>query len=163
MAPSRSAFERAIARISELGWFAKVHGSGDELAALGAWLRPLKLPAVIDHMGGPDWRRGLDSPGYRLIFDLLRNGNWWIQISNGDRRSAGEHPWEDMVPIARALVDAAPDRAIWATDWPHVTYQKKTVPNDAELLELFYRCVPDEAARQRVLVANPERLLGFDA
>ena len=163
MAPSRPSFERSIARISELGWFAKVHGTGDELAALEAWLRPLRLPVVIDHLGGPDWRRGLDSPGYRLIFDLLKRENWWIQISNGDRRSAGEHPWEDMVAIVRALVDAASDRAIWATDWPHVSYQKSKVPNDADLLEYFYRCVPDEASRQRVLVANPERLLGFRA
>jgi 2-pyrone-4,6-dicarboxylate lactonase len=36
-------------------------------------------------------------------------------------------------------------------------------PNKADLLELFYRCAPDEAERQRILVDRPARLFGFPA
>ena len=162
IAPTRAVFERSIARIEELGWHAKIHGSGDELVDRADWLRALRLPAVIDHLAGPDLRRGLDQPGCRLALDLLKQDNWWIMLSNGDRRSAGGHPWDDVIAFAQAYVAAAPDRTLWATDWPHVHYAKKSVPNDAELLELLYRYVPDPASRYKVLVDNPARLYGFD-
>lgn len=35
-------------------------------------------------------------------------------------------------------------------------------PNDADLLELLYRYAPDDAELQKILVANPARLFGFD-
>lgn len=162
IAPTKAVFERSIARIEELGWHAKIHGGGDELVEHADWLRPLRLPAVIDHLAGPDFRRELDQPGCRLALELLKRDNWWIVLSNGDRRSAGGHPWDDMIPFAQAYVAAAPDRTLWATDWPHATYQKKSVPNDADLLELLYRYVPDSALRSKVLVDNPARLYGFD-
>lgn len=64
--------------------------------------------------------------------------------------------------VKQAYVAAAPDRTLWATDWPHVHYAKKSVPNDADLLGLLYRYVPDPASRYKVLVDNPARLYGFD-
>ena len=65
-----------------------------------------------------------------------------------------------MIPIARALIEAAPDRVIWSTDWPHPVSVTQP-PNDADLLELLFSYVPDAADRQRVLVDNPARLFGF--
>ena len=65
-----------------------------------------------------------------------------------------------MLPIARALIDAAPDRVVWASDWPH-PLSVKAPPNDAELLELLYRYAPDTAEQQKILVDNPAKLFGF--
>jgi hypothetical protein len=38
----------------------------------------------------------------------------------------------------------------------------KQPPNEADLLELLYRMVPDDALLQKVLVDNPAQLFGFD-
>ena len=65
-----------------------------------------------------------------------------------------------MLPIARALIDAAPDRVVWASDWPH-PLSVKAPPNDAELLELLYRYAPDTAEQQKILVDNPAKLFRF--
>ena len=54
-----------------------------------------------------------------------------------------------------------PDRAIWATDWPHVLYRKPAMVNDGDLLDLLAAYVPDETARNRILADNPARLYGF--
>jgi 2-pyrone-4,6-dicarboxylate lactonase len=35
-------------------------------------------------------------------------------------------------------------------------------PNDADLLELLYRYVADEAELQKILVTNPAKLFGFE-
>jgi hypothetical protein len=34
-------------------------------------------------------------------------------------------------------------------------------PNDADLLELLYRYVADDAELQKILVTNPAKLFGF--
>jgi 2-pyrone-4,6-dicarboxylate lactonase len=66
----------------------------------------------------------------------------------------------DVVPFAESFLAAAPDRAIWSTDWPHVQY-RRPMPNDAELLEFLFRVAPGARLRHKVLVDNPARLHGF--
>ena len=78
---------RTLDRVRELGWFVKVFGFDDDFLAVEAELRKIKLPAIIDHLGGPDYRRGTSAPVIRLMLDLLKNDNWWIGLSNGDLRS----------------------------------------------------------------------------
>jgi predicted TIM-barrel fold metal-dependent hydrolase len=86
-----------------------------------------------------------------------------MMVSNGNRTSALESGWDDAVPFGRAYIEAAPDRIIWATDWPHVRWRKRRMMNDAEEVELLYRYVDYDAAMiRRILVDNPARLHGFD-
>jgi len=65
-----------------------------------------------------------------------------------------------VVPLAQAFIDAAPDRVVWSTDWPHPVSTTQP-PNDGDLLELLYRYAPDADTRRRVLVDNPAALFGF--
>jgi 2-pyrone-4,6-dicarboxylate lactonase len=58
--------------------------------------------------------------------------------------------------MAQALIDAAPDRAIWGTDFPHLSFSVDTVKLYNKLGEWA-----DAAMRQRILVDNPARLYGF--
>jgi predicted TIM-barrel fold metal-dependent hydrolase len=71
--------------------------------------------------------------------------------------------WDDAVPFGQAYVEAAPDRLIWGSDWPHVRWRKSRMPNDAELVELLYRYVDHDACLiDKILVQNPARLHGFE-
>jgi len=92
---------------------------------------------------------------------LLKKDNWWVMLSSGDRHSRTGFPWDDVVELGRMLIEAAPSRAIWATDWPHVIYEGQ-MPNDGDLLDLLYRYAPDPDMQRRILVDNPARLFGFD-
>jgi 2-pyrone-4,6-dicarboxylate lactonase len=120
----------------------------------------VRTTAVLDHMAHLDFSRGLSHPACRVALELLGQENWWILLSNGDRSSGQESPWENAIAFGRTMYEAAPDRCIWGTDWPHLAYPKR-MPNDAELAELLYRYLPDPQARTRVLVDNPARLYGF--
>src|SRR5712671_5540771 len=65
--------------------------------------------------------------------------------------------------IGRTLYEAAPDRCIFGTDWPHTHSQKEGGgPQEDALIDLVYRFLPDEKARRAVLVDNPARLHGFE-
>jgi predicted TIM-barrel fold metal-dependent hydrolase len=115
-------------------------------------------------MGRVDFSRGLDQPAVQWILKMLKRENWWMMVSNGNRTSAMESGWDDAVPFGRAYIEAAPDRIIWATDWPHVRWRKKRMMNDAEEVELLYRYVDnDPELIRKILVENPARLHGFAA
>jgi 2-pyrone-4,6-dicarboxylate lactonase len=64
------------------------------------------------------------------------------------------------VPFAKKLIDYAPDRVLWGTDWPHPNV--KIMPNDGTLVDLIPLFAPDAAIRRKRLVTNPEKLFGFD-
>jgi 2-pyrone-4,6-dicarboxylate lactonase len=82
-------------------------------------------------------------------------------LSLAEKISQTGEPWDDVKPIAQALLEAAPDRCVWASDWPHPVSVKQP-PNEGALMDLLFRMVPDEALRHRVLVDNPAELFGFD-
>ena len=78
----------------------------------------------------------------------------------GYRMSALAAPFPDMVPYVQALVAERPDRLVWASDWPHVSF-KGVMPNTTDLLDQMLHWVPSEEMRNRILVDNPAALYGF--
>ncbi len=158
--PTPEGFRRSIDRIKDYGWHARIHAAGDEWLELKELLSKPRIPMVIDHMGHPNLSHGLDQPAVKVLLDLLKDEKWWVMISNADRFSAAERSWDDVKPLARTLFQAAPDRAVWCTDWPHVQY-RKPMPNDAELLEFLFSIIPDVELRRKVMVENPSRLHNF--
>jgi 2-pyrone-4,6-dicarboxylate lactonase len=152
--------ERALARAKELGWFVKVQPEMSGIAEAIKPFRHLDVPVVIDHMGRPDPEAGDADPSLQCVLEMLSEGNTWVMLSLWEKISKQGKPWDDAVRIAQRLVEAAPQRCIWGSDWPHPVSVKQP-PNDADVLELLYRTVPDEATLQRILVDNPAQLFQF--
>jgi 2-pyrone-4,6-dicarboxylate lactonase len=156
-------FLRVVARLRALNWHVRLHMDGPDFLEYADVLASIKdVPMVIDHMGRVDFSLGLGQPAVRWILKMLSTDNWWMMVSNGNRVSAMDSGWDDAVPFGKAFIAAAPDRTIWATDWPHVRWRKKRMMNDAEEVELLYRYVDnDPALLKKILVQNPSRLHGF--
>ena len=76
-------------------------------------------------------------------------------------RSARPPRFEDVSRLARALVEAAPERMLWASNWPHPGQTDPRVRDEANLLDLLLDWAPDEATRRRILVDNPAELYSF--
>jgi predicted TIM-barrel fold metal-dependent hydrolase len=170
LAPSVVQFRRGLARVRELGWFVKIFGFEDDFLIVADELRRIDFPAIIDHLGGPDYRRGTQQPAVRLVLELLQKGNWWIGLSNGDLRSHAGYPWDDAVEFGRLFYAAAPDRCLWGTDWPHVhrfirpdkdEHSDYGFDHEMQRVALLERYLPDRAALDRVLVDNPAHFCGF--
>ena len=92
--------------------------------------------------------------------DFMRNDNVWVKVCGPERVSSMGPPFTDAVPFARALIQAAPDRILWGTDWPHPNVGKH-MPNDGDLVDMIPLIAPDAATQQKILVDNPARLYGF--
>ena len=114
----------------------------------------------IDHMGTIDAGKGLDDPEFKALLDLQKNDEkCWVKITGLERASAAGPPFHDSVPFAKSLIDNAPDRVIWGTDWPHPNV--KIMPNDGDLVDLVPLYAPEPAIQKKLLVDNPVRLFKF--
>jgi predicted TIM-barrel fold metal-dependent hydrolase len=149
-------------RIRDMGWHVELLIHVEEHPAFRRLATGLTVPVSVGHIGYTKTSKGVDDPGYREFLALLRDGYCWVKLSGPFRISSEEAlPYSDTTPFAVAVVEAAPDRALWGSDWPHVM-QRGPMPNDGQLLDLLADWVPDERARSRILVDNPARLYGFE-
>jgi predicted TIM-barrel fold metal-dependent hydrolase len=156
-APDMGVFARVIDRIKARGWHVVLHLDAPDIAPFSAMIRHLPLPFVIDHMGRVPAAAGLDQPGLRALIELSRLENCWIKVCGAERIAMP--PYDQAVPIARALVEAAPERVLWGTDFPHPNATHEA--DEADLVDLVPRYAPDALAQRRLLVDNPARLYGF--
>ncbi|MEN4917894.1 amidohydrolase family protein [Achromobacter spanius] len=159
MAPD--VFDRAIARIRELGWYAKFQPEPDGMMAQVEQFENLDIPVLLDHMGRADPSAGAVDPTRRKLESLLTRGNFWVMLSLTEKISRTGEPWDDVIPLAQALIAANPDRVVWGSDWPHPVSVKAT-PNEGRLLDQLARYAGDDATLRKILVDNPARLFGFD-
>ncbi len=155
------ALEPVAARIASFGWHVQLQMDGRQLHEREAQLRRLACPLVIDHVGKFLEPVTPEHPGFRALLRLLEGGRCWLKLTAAYEVSRTGPPlYEDVGRLAKAAVAAAPERMVWASNWPHVA-AKGELPDDAMLLDLLLDWAPDENLRRRILVDNPAMLYGF--
>ena len=168
----RSRFTAAVDRMRERGWHVQLYTTLPMISAIKELVLASPVPAVFDHFGGLEASLGLEQPGFSDLIALVKSGKAYVKISGAYRSSNLAPDYQDMVPYARALIAANPDRIVWGTDWPHpdsspVEGRKPTdiAPfyqiEDGRLLNQLPVWAPDAEVRKKILVDNPARLYGF--
>jgi predicted TIM-barrel fold metal-dependent hydrolase len=155
-APDLKNVEAVIRRVTPLDWHIQLHLDAHDIETYRDFLKRLRVPFIIDHMGRVEAKHGLDQKPFRELLGLMKNELAWVKVSGPERISSAGKPFHDAIPFARALIAAAPDRVLWGTDFPHPNV--KVMPNDGELVDLFAMMVEDEPTRKTILVDNPARL-----
>lgn len=154
------ALEPISARIAELGWVINLQVDGRELDGFERRLRALPSRLSIDHIGKFLEPVAVDHPGFVSLLRLLDGGNTWVKVSAPYETSKSGAPhYEDVSLLARTLVQAHPERCLWASNWPHPG--RDPVPDDRAMLDLLSEWAPDEEVRKQILVDNPAALYGF--
>jgi len=149
------------ARIRPLGWHLEFLFPGKDILELMPVFTTLEVPMSIAHFAYQPAAAGIAAPGFRALLELARRGNTWIKISGANRVSKGDlPPYDDVKPMAQALVAAAPGRIVWGTDWPHPNKYVAN-PNDGDLVDAFGDWVADPAMRRRIMVDNPAAFYRF--
>ncbi len=156
--PDMAVFHRVMDRVKGRGWHVVLHLDAPDIIPLSDMMRQLPLPFVIDHMGRVPGAAGVDQPPLKALLELAKLDRCWIKVCGAERISMP--PYEEAVPIARTIVEAAPDRVLWGTDFPHPNATHEA--DEADLVDLVPRYAPDVAMQQKLLVGNPTRLYGFD-
>ncbi|MBV8031435.1 MAG: amidohydrolase family protein [Betaproteobacteria bacterium] len=159
--------------VAALGWHLQLFCSPATLVSLEAAIARTAVPVVIDHMGYPDAALGLGQPVFQAVLRLAASGAW-VKVAGADRVTQNSGRLRDAVPFIRALVEAAPSRIVWGSDWPNIGFHPRKQVRDAhvlahreldagELLDVLIEAVPDPVLLKDVLADNPARLYGFEA
>lgn len=149
------------ARVAPHGWHVQLQMDCRELAGHHAMLKALPCDIVIDHIGRFMQPVAADEPNLQAMFSLVDSGRCWVKLSAPYHGSkTGAPRYEDAGALAQQLIRAAPERMLYATNWPHPSL-KSNFPDDASLLDLLAEWAGSEAVRQEILVSNPARLYGF--
>jgi len=145
----------------EFGWHLQFLVDAKDLVRLAPRLARLPVPFVVDHMGHFPTSRGVRDEGFRTLVSLVRDGAW-VKLSGAYRLTVEGPPYRDTIDFARTLHEAAPERCVWGSDWPHVANWGPMM-NVGDLLDLLADWVPDEHERNAVLAGNAQGLYGFNA
>lgn len=154
------AADTIVRRVQTVGWHTQLQMDGrlfpDREAQILSW--PGRV--VIDHVGRFFVPVPVEHAAFRSLLRMVDTGRVWVKLSAPYEVSkVGPPLYEDVGALAKALVAAAPERMLWASNWPHPG--QKVVPDEAVLLDLLLDWVPDDATRRRILVDNPAELYGF--
>jgi predicted TIM-barrel fold metal-dependent hydrolase len=135
---------------------------------LPGWLTERMLPVFdrlridhsLAHMGMFLAKSGPAQPGFQNMIALAGRGNGktWIKWTGTYRMATLPH-MQDARAMAQAVLQAAPDRIIWGSDYPHLSFADKV--GSVQLFNLLHDWAPDPAHKKKVLVDNPAQLFGF--
>lgn len=155
-------------RFVALGWHIQINTGLPVVAAIAPTVANLKVPVVFDHMANLEAEKGMNQPGFGALVELVKGRNVYVKLSAPYNLSK-RPDWADVVPLAKALIAAGPDRMLWGTNWPHpgnargpitqiTPYQ---VVDNPALLRIFAQECPDATMRKMILVDTPQRLYRF--
>ncbi len=148
-------------RIKDLGWHIEFLAHVEQFDDIDAALSRSKVPVIFGHLGYTKTALGVTDPGYQRFLGAVKEGRCWVKLTGPYRISARDRtPYDDVTPMAEALMDANPDRLVWGSDWPHVRHVGM-MPNDGALLDHLADWGADAELRHKILVTNPEGFYGF--
>lgn len=170
-AVARRKLRQAAERVAPLGWHVQTFTNLTTFAALADSLSELPTTLVVDHFARAQASLGLAQPGMDRLLDAVAAGHVYVKLS-APYRISREPDYADVTPLARALIDANPDRVLWGTDWPHpgsaaggpLSVDGITPFRQEDNRRALSRCLEWAGTPERVrkiMTDNPERLYGF--
>lgn len=157
---TRASIEPIADRIAPLGWHLELLTHVDDFPDLDTRLGDLPVEVVLGHLGYTRHGIPTSDPGFTALLRLLERGRAWVKLTGPYRLTAAQWPYEPVAQLAAALLEAAPERLVWGSDWPHVMVTD-AMPNDGALLDLLFSWVSDRDAVRRILANNPSVLYDF--
>ena len=154
--PDITTFEyRALfRRLADLGWHVHPHVNGEDLPRVQPTLEASGVKIVVDHLGRPDAKSGINSSGFKRLLESIDKGRTWVKVSGGYRLGP-----EATVYARELLRVAGPDRLVWASDCPFVGHEGQ-FPYKATM-DWLVEAIPDVAARAKIF-GETARALYFD-
>lgn len=163
-------FKGLVTLSHAIRWHIEIIAALSEVARIAALLAKAPVPIVIDHYGLP----GGIAPGGAMehtFLELLHLPHVWVKLSAPYRSYGGPvtiHPDERWL---KTLLQVAPDRCVWGSDWPwtpahpNQEFAKNVLPyrklDYAEMLDTFRTALPSSTYFEQIMRINPAKLYEF--
>jgi predicted TIM-barrel fold metal-dependent hydrolase len=149
-------------RCKDFGWHLDFLLPGWLTESLLDRMARLEVDFSLAHLGMFAAAAGPEQPGFKRLLELVSRGSGrcWVKLTGYYRISRRPPDYGDVRPMIEALASAAPDRLIWGSDDPHLSFAHET--GTVALYNLTCQWTTPEQL-QKILVDNPARLFGFSA
>jgi D-galactarolactone isomerase len=144
--------------VRPFGWHLQLQLDGRELIERLDFIENLNIQLVIDHTGKFLEPVEPDHPAFQCLKRLVHEGAYVKLSAPYETSKLGPPTYDDVGTLAKILVREAPDRMLWATNWPHPGHAPK---DEAMLLDTLLDWAPDPHTQRLILTDNPARLYGF--
>ncbi|SFY36193.1 Predicted metal-dependent hydrolase, TIM-barrel fold [Paracoccus pantotrophus] len=145
----------------------------DTATAAAAVQAVREVPLILDHYAG--FKAGTEVSGrdFTAILRTLESGRVWVKLSAPYRCGCRSPDYSELRPAAEAMIEAAPQRMVWASDWPHTGGGADRAARSPDRIEPFRQIdsnadlgrlrawVADDARMVAILTANPATLFDF--
>ena len=129
------------------------------LPGMERWGRKVLRPIVAFGFLFEKIQDGVKGRGSQALLDLQRHHGIWVRISGADRVTLTGPPYDDVMPMAQALLGDQAEHVLWGSDWPHSGYfEAGRMPDDGQLYDFLVRATESPARLAKVLVDNPAML-----
>jgi D-galactarolactone isomerase len=147
--------------IADHGWHVQLQMNGRELPERLDALLDLPTPLVIDHVGRFMPPVPVNDPAFRALLTLIETGRCWVKLSAPyESTPEGAPHYPTVTELAKRLVEVAPERMLWASNWPHPSLDDP--PTAEEVGALLDAWLPTAQLQRRVLVDNPTEIYRFE-
>ncbi|CAI7607325.1 unnamed protein product [Penicillium glandicola] len=147
-------------------WIIEIYLPLKMISMVESILPRLGVRICIDHFGSPELASWDDNgpafnpynlEGFSSLISLLRAGKTYIKVSAPYRLSK-DHQMRDLQAMAREFLSVAPNRVVYATDWPHTRFSRVDISPFTECcLKL---CETKPGLAERLFRRNTEEMLG---
>jgi predicted TIM-barrel fold metal-dependent hydrolase len=169
---ARKQFQDALDRMkSRPSWHIQIYTRLSVIEAIQDMVMAAPMPIVFDHFGGAQGALGVEQPGFSTLIKLVKAGKAWVKVSAPYRSSTKLPDYDDMIPIAKEIINANPQHIVWGSDWPHPAgpppggKYTDIAPlwqvDDGRIFNQLPVWAPDAAVRKLILVDNPAKLYGY--
>lgn len=146
--------------IAPLDWVLELYAPLEMAGLVAKVVDSLGVKVCIDHFGSPKLpaEQPFDAsslPGFKSLIELLQGDRTWIKFS-APYRLTKDPEMRDLAPIAKDLLKYAPNRVVYATDWPHTRFENI---DPKPFIEKCYQwCDDNEDLVERLFRRNAEEL-----
>jgi len=112
-AVARQRFQTGIDRVKGRNWHVQFYTNLQMISALKDQFLQSPVPLVFDHFAGAQAALGPAQAGFADVLELVKSGKAYVKISGAYRASKSAPDYTDVIPLAKALIAAIPDRIVW--------------------------------------------------
>ena len=139
-------YRRTFKRIADLDWHIHLHAAGPDLPQLLPLFERTGAKLVIDHLGRPDPKEGVNSKGFKAMLRLMENGRTWVKASGHHRLGPASTDY-----LREIIRQTGPDRVVWGSDCPFVGEEETPY---LSTIDWLLEAVEDEDARRKIFGLN---------
>jgi predicted TIM-barrel fold metal-dependent hydrolase len=142
-------YRKLLQRLVDLDWHVHLHLDGPRLPQVLPLLEQSRVKIVIDHIGRPDPRTGIDGEGFKAMVRAVEGGRTWVKLSAAYRLGANAR--ECAQELHRRV---GADKLMWASDCPFVGAEGTI--RYRETIDWLKQTIPDPVAQRKIFGENAQ-------